>query len=339
MSANNHKKSIQGFMQAIRIHEPGGPLHVDQVKVPEPGPGEVLVKMAAAPINPSDLALLTGKYLPRNYPFTPGLEGSGVVVSHGSGWLGKLRQGKRVACSPKHMGDGTWAEFMVTGAKRTIPLPKPVSLNQGSMMLVNPMTAMAFIQIAREGKHQAMVNTAANSSLGRMMVGLCREFQIPLINIVRSEAHLDALKDLGAEWVLNSESSDFPDILSELAQKLKASLWLDAVTGSMTGDLLRAAPKGTTILAYARLSGQPITMEPAHLIRKDITLQGFQLGNWLSQKSLITTLRTVKQVGSRLGGVLSSQIRETTAFSGVEEAIHRYEAEMSLGKILLVPEP
>ena len=111
------------MMQSIRQYEPGAKLVIETIPIPQPGQGEVLVKMHASPVNPSDLTLLQGNYLARNYPFTPGLEGSGVVVKSGGGFLAGLRVGKKVACSPNPEGDGTWAEYMITSAMRTILLP------------------------------------------------------------------------------------------------------------------------------------------------------------------------------------------------------------------------
>ena len=87
-------------MISVKIDRPGGRPVIESVPVPEPGPGEVLVKMAASPINPSDLAAIKAGYLVRSWPFTPGVEGSGTVVKAGRGVVPALRAGKRVACSP-----------------------------------------------------------------------------------------------------------------------------------------------------------------------------------------------------------------------------------------------
>ena len=322
-------------MKAIRQHEPGGALKVEQTRVPRPGPGEVVVKMDASPINPSDLALIAGGYLERSYPFTPGLEGSGTVVVAGSGLLPRLRLGKRVACSPAHGGDGTWAEYMLTSAMNVAPLPGGISQEMGSMMLVNPMTAMAFIQLAREGKHRAIVNNAAASSLGKMLIRLSLSQDIPLINIVRKEEQIDVLKELGAIHVLNSSADTFKEELKQLANKLEATLFLDAVTGSQSSILLEAAPRGSTLLAYARLSGDPISADPGFLIKEEKAILGFQLGNWLQTKGLLFKLRFVSRVKKQLGSELSSHIKRSYPMESVEEAIAHYREHMSDGKIVL----
>lgn len=327
--------SIPGHMQAIRQYEAGGALCFEEVEVPHPGPGEVLVKMDAAPVNPSDLAVLKGGYLDRSYPFTPGLEGSGTVLVAGSGLFPRLRLGSRVACSPQQGGNGTWAEYMRTSAMNVAPLPRQISSEQGAMMLVNPMTAMAFMHLARQGKHQAMVNNAAASSLGKMLVRLSINRDLPLINIVRKEEHVSALKVLGATHVLNSLSPDFKEEFSDLARKLNATLILDAVTGSQSAILLDAAPRGSTLVAYARLSGDPLAADPHSLITEEKDIVGFQLGNWLQTKGLLFKLRFINSVKKQLGAELKSHISRSYPLEHAGDAVSHYKAHMSEGKILL----
>jgi NADPH:quinone reductase-like Zn-dependent oxidoreductase len=330
------KNSIPGNMLAIRQYEPDGKLVVETIPVPQPGRGEVLVKMAASPINPSDLALLKGGYMKRSYPFTPGLEGSGVVVDSGGGVMARLRKGKRVACTPNPEGDGTWTEFMLTSAMRTIPLPAAITQEQGAMTVVNPMTAMAFLHMAKTGKHPAVVNNAAASSLGKMLIRLCVDQKIPLINIVRNATHVEELKNLGASYVLNSQDKGFETELISLATELGATLFLDALSGPLTYQLLQAAPPRSTIVVYARLAGESMQINSGHLIRRDIKIVGFQLGNWLQTKGIFFKLAFIKGVKKQLGNALSSHINQTFSLEDVEKAIVHYTQNMSSGKALLL---
>ncbi len=330
---------VPEMMRAVRQHSAGGELLVESTLVPHPGPGEVLVKMAAAPINPSDLALLEGNYLARDYPFIPGLEGSGVVVTAGGGLLAGMRVGKRVACTPNPEGDGTWAEYMKTSAMRTVPLPPGVGSKQGAMMLVNPMTAMAFFQIALKGGHKAMVNNAAASALGKMLIRLSNQNRIPLINIVRKEEQFPELKSEGATHVLNSSDASFENDLQKLSGDLNATLFLDAVTGKQTSILLKAAPRGSTLLAYARLSGDPINVDPGILIKEEKRIEGFQLGNWLHTKGILYKFRFINRVKKQLSASLTSHINRSMYMEEVEEAISSYRENMSAGKIILLPGP
>ena len=333
------KNSIPENMLAIRQYEPDGKLVVETIPVPQPGRGEVLVKMAASPINPSDLALLKGRYMNRSYPYTPGLEGSGMVVDSGGGVMARMRKGKMVACTPNPEGDGSWAEFMLTSAMRTIPLPATITLEQGAMTVVNPMTAMAFLHMAKTGKHPAMVNNAAASSLGKMLIRLCTDQKIPLINIVRNPAHVEELKTLGASYVLNSQDNGFETELTSLASELGATLFLDALSGPHTYQLLQAAPPRSTLVVYARLAGESMQINSGHLIRRDIKIVGFQLGNWLQTKGLFFKLAFIKGVKKRLGKTLSSHISQTFRLEDVEIAISHYTQNMSSGKVLLLLKP
>src|ERR1041385_2500581 len=139
----NH--SLPSTMHAVQLDKPNGQLMLREIPVPRPQAGQVLVRMAAAPINPSGLGALAGLSYrgERRFPFTPGLEGSGTVIEAGSGIMPRLLNGRRVACSALLTGDGTWAEYMVTSAQSCIPLNKNVSFERGATLLVNPLSALA----------------------------------------------------------------------------------------------------------------------------------------------------------------------------------------------------
>ncbi|MEZ5012304.1 MAG: alcohol dehydrogenase catalytic domain-containing protein [Bacteroidales bacterium] len=175
--------SIPEIMKGLVQLHPGGPVEVADIPVPSPGKGEVLVKMAAAPVNPSDLSQLNGTYAVKpDYPYVPGIEGSGLVVASGKGLLPFLRNGKRVACTSMPGKGGTWAEYMVTSAMRVIPIEKEISYTEGAVMLVNPLTAIAFLSMAKEGDHRSVVNTLPLHRLGRWLSGSSQEKELqPLI--------------------------------------------------------------------------------------------------------------------------------------------------------------
>jgi NADPH:quinone reductase-like Zn-dependent oxidoreductase len=322
-------------MRAVRQHHADGPLVLETLPVPRPGHGEVLIRMEASPINPSDLSLLKGGYLRRSYPFTPGLEGSGTVLKSGGGLLAGWRVGKRVACSPDPEGDGTWAEYMKASVMRTVPLPASISMEQGAMMLVNPMTAMALLQMAREGKHKALVNNAAASSLGKMLIRLARSRDVPLINIVRKEEQLEELREIGAGYVLNSSASSFASAFKELCAELEATLILDALGGEQSRSLLGSAPPGARLINYARLSGDILSVDSTDLMLHGKQVSGFQLGHWLGTKSIPFKLGFIRQVKRELGKTLYSEIAQIYPLEQVEAALQEYKNRSSAGKILL----
>ena len=158
--------SIPESMQSIRLEEENGKLQARQIPVPKPGPGEVLVRMAASIINPADIVFLNrgGAYTKRKLSVVPGIEGSGTVVASGSGFLPMFLKGKRVACSKPPESDGTWADYMLTKASLCAPLQKNVSLEKGANLVVNPMTVVIFLEMIKEGKHAAVVYCGCQST-------------------------------------------------------------------------------------------------------------------------------------------------------------------------------
>jgi NADPH:quinone reductase-like Zn-dependent oxidoreductase len=327
---------IPNTMQAALLAEAHGPLHYRTLPTPTPGPGEVVVKMAAAPINPSDLSVLRGSYgSERSLPIVPGNEGSGTVVQTGPGWMGRALLGRRVACAPSG-GDGTWAEYMLTRASRCVPLFGNISDEQGAMLIVNPMTAAAFFDIARERGHAALVSTAAASALGRMIARLGVTQQIPIIHIVHRAAQVKLLKEEGAEHILDSSQPGFEAALQALAHQLHATLWLDAIAGDMTQTLLAAAPFGSTLLLYAHLSGHHSAFDARVLYLDDKRMEGFYLPNWIAKKSLLQTLFFARRVQARLPHELRSHVVRRFPLAEAQAAVDHYIHHMTEGKVLLV---
>jgi len=325
-------------MHAVQLDEPNGRLTLREIPLPRPQAGQVLIRMAAAPINPSDLGSLSGLSYSgkRQFPFTPGLEGSGTIVEAGEGIMPRLLNGRRVACSALLTGDGTWAEYMVTSAQSCIPLNKHVSFEQGTMLLVNPLSALAMFEIAQHGKHRAIVSTAAASALGRMILRLGKRRDIPVIHVVRRQAQVDWVRGQGGEYVLNSSDADFVEQLRIMAHKLQATLLLDAISGSMTQQLANAAPLGSTILLYSRLSDQECIIDSRTALIKHLHFDGWFLANWLREKNLLQVLQLSQQAQSLLATDLQSPIHKRFPLAAAQQGLETYVNNMGAGKILLV---
>jgi NADPH:quinone reductase-like Zn-dependent oxidoreductase len=325
-------------MQAVFIEKAGGPLAVRVIKIPEPGPNEVLIKMSAAPVNPSDLARI--RNVPSGYnlaTYIPGLEGSGRVVAAGKGILPHLWLGKRVACSPEYHTSGTWAEYMVTSAVKCFPLGRKVSDEQGSMSLVNPLTALAFFEIAELNEHRAIINNAAASSIGRMIELLGKKHLIPVINIVRHQSQVEMLRQKGSLYVLNSSEPSFIQDLGILAHDLKATLLLDSVCSRQLEQMCDALPYGSTIIIYGNLSGEEqVLFNPRTLIAKNINIAGFYLGNRARENGLFRNMLNLRKVGALMSNDLKIKIQERFQLSRVQDAVETCLGNMSAGKVLLV---
>lgn len=334
------RRPIPSEMQAVTLSRYGEAPTVARMPVPTPGAGQVLVRMAAAPINPSDLASLEGGYAHRkDLPAVPGIEGSGTVVAAGSGFLPRLLLGRRVACASSPDGGGTWAEYMLTSANLCVPLQRGVTLEQGSMLLVNPLTALALWDIARREGHRAVVQTAAASSVGRMILRVGLDLGIPQVCVVRRHEHVATLEALGAEHVLVSTDPDFAARLRDLSHELRATLLLDPVAGEGAGRLLEAAPPKSTLIVYSDLSREAIPVDPKQLFFEGKRLRGFYLQDWTDSSGLVQTLRLTGRAQRLLGSSLGTRVRRRLPLSAAAEALRAYRDDMGAGKILLVADP
>jgi NADPH:quinone reductase len=334
------------MMKAIQAEQPNWSaeeairnLRVVEKPIPNPGPGQVLVKMEAAPCNPSDLLFLQGKYgVKKAFPAVPGWEGAGTVVKNGGGILGWRLKGKRVACGGNPNGDGTWAEYYVADAKSCVPLQNSVSCEQGATLLINPLTAVGMLDLALKGGYKAIIQNAACSQVGRMLHTLAKEAGMPMIHIVRREGQVEQMREMGAQWVINSENPNFNHVLEEMAERLGATIAFDAVGGEMTGTLVNAMPEGSRIYVYGALSEKPCGgISPLSLIFKGKHVEGFWLSQWLKEAGLWRTYRSIRRIQSMIGsGKFETTIRKRAYLNDWPEALLEYRQEMSRGKVLLV---
>ncbi|MBV8853658.1 MAG: zinc-binding dehydrogenase [Sinobacteraceae bacterium] len=328
-------------MRALVLHsyEKGAErLQVEDHPVTPPSRGEVLVRVAAAPINPSDLVFLNGLYgFRKPLPVVPGFEGSGTVVATGGGFLARRLLGKRVACAASEQRDGTWAEYAIAPAQGCFPLPAQVNDEQGAMALVNPLCAWGLMEQARRARARAVVSTAAASQVGRMLVRLGQRFGIAVVCVVRRDGQIELMKSLGATHVLNSTDPHFDAQLLELCARLNARLAFDAVGGEMTERLLAALPRGSRITLYGGLSQQPTRLQVQIPIFEGKIVDGFWVPTWIARKNPLQLLLLQRSVLTLLGRELRSEVRQRVAFDEARAALAAYSGEMTSGKMLLVP--
>jgi NADPH:quinone reductase len=231
-------------------------LFLEPVEVPEPGPNEVLVRVEASPINPSDLGLLlagadvtaavsTGPAdrpvvtvaLPDaamralqqrvGVPMPVGNEGAGTVVAAGSSPAAQALLGKLVAAA----GGAMYAQYRCVDVSLCLELPEGTAAVDGASSFVNPMTVLGMVETMRLEGHTALVHTAAASNLGQMLNRLCVQEQIPLVNIVRRSEHEELLRSAGASYVCNSTSPAFMEELIAAVTATSATLAFDAIGG------------------------------------------------------------------------------------------------------------
>lgn len=322
----------------LRSYEGDDALALAERPVPRPRRGEVLVRVAASPVNPSDLMFLRGLYgTKKELPVVPGFEASGEVVASGGGFLARYLVGKRVACAAPFDGDGTWAEYMRTPARQCIPLLKQTTDEQGALMIVNPFSAWALVESASRAGARGLAQTAAASALGHMVAALARRRGLALVNVVRRREQVEELKQAGAEHVLDSGEPDFDERLRELCERLNVTFAFDAVAGEMTGRLLRAMAQGGRVVVYGALSEAGCLVDPRSLIFEAKRVEGFWLSERLRAQNPVRTFLQARRVQRLLGIDLKTEVRARLPLERAKEGLEQYARQMTGGKVLFVP--
>ena len=253
-------------LQLRSLLKKSGELELSLVSIltPEPAADEVVVRVEATPINPSDLGLLTGQAdlstaqvsgsrespvvtakmpeavmrmmaarLDQSLPV--GNEGAGTVIRTGSSDAAKALMGKTVSM----IGGAMYSQYRTINVKDVMELPAGTTAADGASWFVNPLTALSMTETMRRENHKALVHTAAASNLGQMLNKICIKDGIALVNIVRSQEQADILRKIGAKYVVDSTSPGFMDELIQALVETGATIAFDAIGGGkLAGQIL-----------------------------------------------------------------------------------------------------
>jgi NADPH:quinone reductase-like Zn-dependent oxidoreductase len=352
MSAEIPAEALQ--LRSLASADQSLELSLDTVPVPEPGPDEVLIRVEAAPLNPSDMGLLFGGAdmaaavaggsaerpvvtapIPDaamrglagrvGTPLPVGNEGAGTVVAAGESPAAQALLGKIVAAA----GGGMYAQYRVVSVRLCLELPAGATAAEGAASFVNPMTVLGMVETMRTENHTALVHTAAASNLGQMLSRVCLEQQIPLVNIVRKPEQEAALREAGAVYVCNSASAGFMDELTGALTATGATLAFDAIGGGRLASQILSGMEAAASAAaggYSRYGSAvhkqvyiygSLDRGPTELIRSYGTAWG--VGGWLLTPFL-----------QKIGFARVGQLRDQVAAGLTTTFASSYTAQVSL---------
>lgn len=281
-------------------------LSVETVQLPKPRSGEVLIRVAAAPVNPSDYGKFKSTLAP-DAPFTPmpmGNEGSGVVVASGGGMYANSLVGKAVGFNNLKK-QGSWSEYVTASAMMScFPLPPSLPAADGCSFFINPYTAYAILDTVRTRGAKGFVHTGAASQLGQMIAkhvasGAC---DLTVLHLVRREEQAQTLRALGAKHVLITAGETWKADLKRQVAELGLTIAFDCVAGEMTETLIDALPKSSTTFVYGRLSGESARVAPLDLIYFSKSLEGFLVAGqgkqaWINMNNPLSTVTKLHAAG------------------------------------------
>jgi NADPH:quinone reductase-like Zn-dependent oxidoreductase len=312
----------------IRTDDPLRGIALRDVDRPAPGPGQVLVRIAYAPINPADLLLATDRHIAKpTLPATIGIEGAGVVEALGDGVRDRTI-GQKVALP----FGGTWSEAIAIDAAATVPLPEGVDLLQASTLCLNPVTASGLLEAIPEGS--CIVQNAAASAVGKLVLRLGRERRIEVLGVVRREAQIAEIRALGGEAIL-----DGPD----LAERVRASFgkrpigWaFDAVAGEASARMHACVADGGTLIVYGLLSDDRVILRANEVVFRDVTVRGWaRLRAIRAMSKGRAAALYAPWIAQLSAGATLTEIAEVVPLSEIERAVALATREGRTGKIVI----
>lgn len=350
---------------------------LDEVEVPVPKPHEVIVKIEAAPINPSDMWPMFG---PANLmeatldtdknalsaPLFDGMvtriksrldqklpvgnEGAGTVVAAGDSPQAQALMGKTVGV----LSGATYTEYCCVPAQACIVHNEGTTAKQAASSFVNPLTALSMVETMRLEGHKAIIHTAAASSLGIMLNKICIAEDIPLVNIVRKQEQVDILEALGAKYVLNSSSESFKKDLYKAIEETGATLAFDAIGGGkLVNDILAAmemvgskdaigfntygSPENKQVYIYGGLDIAPTVLNRAFGMTWNVG--GWLLMRFLSKLDIKDVLALHKRVADEIDTTFALDFSDEISLSEAMQPaiIARYYAKKTGEKYFINP--
>ena len=312
-------------------------LEATSIDVPKLLDGQVLIKIAMASVNPSDLHFIKGEYgQPREIGKPAGFEAVGEIIE-GNGAYAESLKGSRVSFVVSKGGSGTWAEYAVTDAIGCIPLLPNLRDEDAAALIVNPLTAMAMFETVKKTESKSFILTAANSQLCKLLVALGRDEGISPICIVRDIEQGKHLKELGAVEVLDSSDVEFSKNLKSVVSALKPRIMLDAVANQASADIFMAMPSRSRWIIYGKLYSTPPTIaEMGQFVFSEKVIEGFWLVRWFQKTDLGKQMQVIKSVQDRfVSEKWKTEVSKVLKFD--EVMIGLPDALKTGAKVMLIP--
>lgn len=327
------KDTLMTTAKALTHAEFGKPLEVlrlEERPVPDPGPGQVRLRMLAAPIHPSDIGIILGKYgrLPE-LPAVAGREGVAEVVELGDG-VDDLAVGDRVVV-PKDTG--SWQTGATVEAVDLFKLPAELPVEMAAMVTVNPPTAWRLLRDANLASGDWVIQNAANSAVGLHVIEMARHLELHTVNVVRREELIKPLKEHGADVVVLEESGYEKEIQSLTGGRAPV-LALNSVGGESAIRLLNALGEGGTHITFGAMQFEKVRFPTRQLIFDQIAMRGFWMDKWLrSQSKARVQVMFDKIFDLMLKGVVKPSVEAVYPVDDYKAALEA-SGKPRLGKVL-----
>jgi NADPH:quinone reductase len=330
-------------MKCVRFRQYGEPakvLTVEECPVPEPGREEVRVRILATPANPSDLLYVRGLYagVQAHFPARAGFEGVGIVDALGPG-AQDLARGQRV--SVVNGPGGNWAEYALVSAHDLIPVAADVPDEQAASFVINPASAILMLHhVLAVPRGEWLLQSAAGSQIGRMMIRLAKRAGIRTVNVVRRRESAAELEELGADAVIVSTEGPIDEQVRGITGPEGVRYAVDPVAGETGTQIFKALREDGRMLVYGSLTGEPIRVgdDPRYTLAGRRVLEVFWLGYWLPRLEKKARRELMDAIdGLVRDGILKTSPGRRYSLDEIGAAVSQAESPGSQGKVLLIP--
>ncbi len=315
-------------MKAIRVNELGGAdkLSLEEMEKPTPKADEVLIKVAAAGINYADTMMRAGNYLTKpDLPFTLGYEAAGTIEELGAD-VKNLQKGQRVLATTS---SGGYAEYATAKAALTMPIPDELGFSESTALLVQGLTALGLLNETKSG--QTILIHAAAGGVGTLLVQLAKLKGLKVIGTASSEAKLQMVADLGADFAINYSEDDWTDEVLKATDGKGVDWLIEMVGGDIVAKNLKVLAKHGTMWIYGSASGEDFKVSVLSLMNKNHIIRGY----WLMNESVENRIKFTRELLEHLGaGRLKIQVTEFP-LEQAREAHEAIENRKTTGKVVL----
>ena len=322
--------------------EPGEVLQIRDIPAPVPGPGTILVRVLLSPVHPADLHVMRGRFgRTPVLPTSPGIECVGVVERLGAG-VDEPKPGTRVVLLDVW---ATWCELVVAPAGRVIPVPDAVSDQDAAQAMINPVSAWVMTMVEhRLRPGEWLAQTAAGSTVGRLVLQLARSEGFRTLNLVRRPAQVSEIAELGGDQTLCTGDDDWPTQFTRAAESGRLERAIDCVGGRVGATVARGLQSGGKLLVYGALSSHrqsdPAAFEMPifvpRMIYSSTVVQGWFLFRWLDLTPVVESSAVLRNVLDRLAtGRLTLPPAKVYRVGDLSTALNQAESSDREGKPLI----
>jgi len=325
-------------MRALVHHEFGDPaevLAVEERPLPQPGAGEVRVRMLLSPIHNHDLWTVRGTYgFKPELPAQAGTEALGVVDAVGEG-VEQLTVGQRVVTGGTF---GVWAEYFVTRAAGLIPVPDGLPDESAAQLVSMPFSAISLLESLGLSEGDWLIQNAANGAVGRMVAQLGAARGLNVVGLVRRSAGVEELRAQGIERVVATDDAGWRDRLAEITGGAPITAGVDSVGGSSAGDVLSTLAENGTLVVFGAMASPTLELASGDIIFKQATVKGFW-GSVVSREMPADQRgRLFQELFARLqDGTLTLPVAGVHGLDDIAGAVAASGEAGRVGKVLLRP--